>query len=583
MKGGKAKLVSRLTVSAGSIALALSLPEASARSASPILPSGASVTAGSANVLAPNATSTLVVQSSRKAIINWQSFSVGSGASVTFQQPDSGAITLNRVTGPGASAIDGNLFANGQIWLINGNGILFGRGSQINIGGLIATTSDIRDSDFLSGHYDFGIASGNHNAAVINRGLIKTAPGGSAVLSAARVANEGVIEANLGHVVLGGADTFAVDFDGDNLLRYAVTTPVSDSPKDADGKVAPDLVSNSGTIAAQGGKVLMTARAARNVVNNVINMTGLVEATTATVQNGVVIFDAGDSGAVNISGNVDVSGKGAGQSGGTIAVSADRATIADGARLDASGDAGGGAIRIGANPSSGASEQNVRTVTVGQAELTTNAGRTGNAGSVTVYASGDTAFAGSIEAKGGSSGGNGGAVETSGSNLTIAQSARVDTSAPVGVSGTWLLDPQNLDIDANQAATVVSNLATTSVVLEATGNLNVLSAVKYTSANSLSLLAKQNVNVAASVQNAGTGSILALGGWDGVTPPVSAAAIQSAYGNNGGSVLIGGNNAAAGVALGSMGGSTVVAASNLALTATNGYAQAGYNGDAQGP
>src|ERR1051326_7602849 len=130
MKGGKAKLVSRLTVSAGSIALALSLPEASARSASPILPSGASVTAGSANVLAPNATSTLVLESSRKAIINSQSFSVGSGASVTFQQPDSGAITLNRVTGPGASAIDGNLFANGQIWLINGNGILFGRGSQ---------------------------------------------------------------------------------------------------------------------------------------------------------------------------------------------------------------------------------------------------------------------------------------------------------------------------------------------------------------------------------------------------------------------------------------------------------------------
>jgi large exoprotein involved in heme utilization and adhesion len=145
------------------------------------------------------------------------------------------------VTGAGASAIDGNLFANGQVWLINGNGILFGQGSRIDIGGLIATTSDIRDSDFLSGNYDFGIASSNRNAAVINKGLIKTAPGGSAVLSAARVANEGVIEANLGHVVLGGADTFAVDFDGDNLIRFAITTPVSDSPKDRTAKPHPIL------------------------------------------------------------------------------------------------------------------------------------------------------------------------------------------------------------------------------------------------------------------------------------------------------------------------------------------------------
>src|SRR6476659_3535769 len=193
MKGGKRKIVSRLTASAGGLIFSLTLPAPSVRSAS--------VAAGSASVLAPNATSTLVVQSSRKAIINWQSFSVGSGATVTFQQPDSGAITLNRVTGAGASAIDGNLFANGQVWLINGNGILFGQGSRIDIGGLIATTSDIRDSDFLSGNYDFGIASNNRNAAVINKGSIKTAPGGSAILSAARVANEGVIEASFGHVV----------------------------------------------------------------------------------------------------------------------------------------------------------------------------------------------------------------------------------------------------------------------------------------------------------------------------------------------------------------------------------------------
>jgi hypothetical protein len=159
-----------------------------------------------------------------------------------------------------------------------------------------------------------------------------------------------VIEANLGHVVLGGADAFAVDFDGDNLIRFAVTTPVSESPKGADGKPTADLVSNAGTIAAAGGKVLMTARAARNVVNNVINTTGIVEASSVSMQNGVVVFDAGDNGTVNISGTVDVSGKAPGESGGTISVSADSANIAGGARLDASGDAGGGAILVGSNP-----------------------------------------------------------------------------------------------------------------------------------------------------------------------------------------------------------------------------------------
>ena len=186
-------------------------------------------------------------------------------------------------------SINGNLFANGQVWLINGNGILFGRGSRIDVGGLIATTSDMRDADFLAGKYDFGIPSGNPNAAVVNQGSIKAAPGGSAVLSGARVVNDGVIEANLGKVVLAGANAFSVDFDGDNLIRFAIAAPVSETPRDANGEPARALVSNSGTIAAQGGKVLLTARAARSVVNNVINSTGIIEATSASMQNGEIV------------------------------------------------------------------------------------------------------------------------------------------------------------------------------------------------------------------------------------------------------------------------------------------------------
>src|SRR5882672_2110673 len=332
MRGTYPRIVRRSAALAGGLVLGFGAPFASG--APPILPSGASVAAGQASVAAQGGTSLLVTQSSQKALINWQSFSIGAGSNVTFQQPNSAAITLNRVVGTGASAINGSLLANGQVWLINGNGILFGRGSRVDVGGLIATTSDMRDADFLAGKYDFGIASGNKNAAVVNQGSIKAAAGGSAVLSGARVANDGVIEVNLGKVVLAGADAFSVDFDGDSLIRFAIAAPVSETPKDASGAPAPALVSNSGTIAAQGGKILLTARAARNVVNNVINSTGIIEANSASIQNGEIVLDAGEGGAASVAGALLASGKNAGETGGAIALFADNVTVADGANLD---------------------------------------------------------------------------------------------------------------------------------------------------------------------------------------------------------------------------------------------------------
>ena len=511
MRRENPRFVCRLTVLAAGLGLALDTGTPVA-GATPVLPSGASVASGSVKIAAPSETSTLIVQSSQKAIINWQSFSIGAASSVTFQQPNAAAIILNRITGPGSSAIDGNLFANGQVWLVNGNGILFGQGSHIDIGGLIATTSDIRDADFLAGRYDFGVASGNPNASITNRGSIKTATGGSAVLSAARVANEGVIEANLGHVVLGGADAFSVDFDGDNLLRYSITTPVSETPKGADGKPAPDLVSNSGTIAAQGGKILLTARAARNVVNNVINSTGIIEATTASVQNGEIVLDAGEDGAVSVAGNVDVSGKSAGQTGGTISLRGDTVTVADGARLDASGVAGGGTVLIGGNLHGAGPEPNANTVRVGESVVTADATGNGNGGTVAIYSAGETSFAGSVSAKGGANSGNGGTVETSGHDLQIADSAHVNTSAAVGVTGSWLLDPTSIDITATVASKITGALATNNVSLQATGGITVDAPVTYVSANSLSLLAQQNVVFNAGVQNSGAGAILAAAG-----------------------------------------------------------------------
>src|SRR6185312_10859638 len=195
-------------------------------------------------------------------------------------------------------------------------GVLFGHGAQVNVGGLLATTSDITDEDFKKGRYRFAKPSSDNNAAVVNQGTIVAAKGGSVVLSASQVSNEGVIQADLGTVVLGGARTFTVDLDGDNLIRYQVGTPVAETPKNGDGTAAPALVSNSGTISANGGSVLITARAARNIENNVINNTGVVEANSVSTRNGEIIFDAGPDGTVNAGGSITASGRGTGETGG---------------------------------------------------------------------------------------------------------------------------------------------------------------------------------------------------------------------------------------------------------------------------
>src|SRR5258708_19784868 len=190
-------------------------------------PTGGTVAAGQASISYVGANSTVIKQTSDKALINWQAFSIAAGGTVQFNQPNSNSITLNRVTGASASTISGSLLANGQVWLINANGILFGNGSTINVAGLLATTSDIADTDFMSGNYNFSAGTG---ASVVNQGTIRTQSGGSVVLSAARIVNQGLIEADSGTVVLGGASAFTVDFDAHNLLRYPITPPPGRAP-----------------------------------------------------------------------------------------------------------------------------------------------------------------------------------------------------------------------------------------------------------------------------------------------------------------------------------------------------------------
>ena len=277
---------------------------------------------------------------------------------------------------------------------------------------------------------------------MINHGSISVAAGGSAVLAGARVVNDGLIEAQLGKVALAGADTFTVDFTGDKLISFAIDAGVSQTPIGRDGNPAAALVANAGTIRADGGEVLLTARAARSVVTHAINTTGMIEATSAHEENGEIVLDAGD-GPVNISGTLDVSGKMAGATGGTIEATGGSVTVNAGAVIDASGDQGGGSVALGGDLHGAGPLADATTTTVAAgAFIDASAITNGNGGTVAVWSNGTTLFDGSILAKGGAEGGNGGMVETSGAGgLVVGAAAAVTTSAVAGTGGTWLLDP----------------------------------------------------------------------------------------------------------------------------------------------
>ncbi len=279
--------------------------------AAPPLAAGAASVSTGANTLTVN-------QSSQNVVINWQSFSIGTGQAVQFNQPNSSSVALNRVTGPDPSSILGRLSANGKVFLVNPNGILFGPDAQVNVGGLVASTLNISDADFMSGRYSF---SGPSGAAVLNRGAI-SANNGYVALLGGSVSNQGLITANLGSVVLAGGTAVTLDVAGDGLLNVTV-----------DQGAVNALVQNGGMIRANGGEVVLTAQAAGQLLRTAVNNTGVIEAQTIGSRAGVISL-LGDmqSGVVNVSGTLDASAPNGGN-GGFIETSAASVNIADAATI----------------------------------------------------------------------------------------------------------------------------------------------------------------------------------------------------------------------------------------------------------
>ena len=455
-------------------------------------PTGGQVVAGSATIEAGAPGTLNIFQQSNRAVIDWRSFSIGAGETVNFLQPSANSATLNRVLGNDPSAIFGRLNANGTVMLVNPNGIVFGAGSRVDVGGLVATTANIGNADFMAGRHVFGTASGSPTAGIENHGHISIRDSGLAALVAPRVRNSGVIEARLGRVVLGAANSFTLDFHGDGLLSFGAGSAITDSPA---GNGA--LVSNSGEIRAEGGTVLLTARAVKGVIDQVINTDGVISATTVSGQEGRIVLSGGEAGTVAIGGTVDVSAKAGGQ-GGTVVATGEHIAVAAGARIDASGQHGGGEIALGstgltdaANPFADKSQS----VAIARgATLHADAIAQGDGGTITAWSKEQTVFAGSLSARGGVEGGNGGFAEVS-SQKNIGLTGSVDLRAPKGQTGTLLLDPTDLRItdtasggsqdgnagdgtvgrgDANQGAGATLNTVSRGLLEGMAGNANIV-------------------------------------------------------------------------------------------------------------
>ncbi|MDO8788398.1 MAG: filamentous hemagglutinin N-terminal domain-containing protein [Sulfuritalea sp.] len=401
------------------------------------LPVGGVVAAGGASI-SSTAGSTTITQSSQNVAINWQSFSIGATEAVQFVQPNSSSVALNRVLGADPSSILGSMSANGKVFLINPNGVLFGKNAQINVGGLIASTLNITDSDFMAGRYQF---SGNSDASILNQGSIN-ADGGYVALLGANVSNEGIIIARLGTVALAAGNAITLDVAGDGLLNVTVSQGAVNA-----------LIQNGGLIQADGGQVLLTAMAAGTLLQSAVNNTGVIQAQTIENHNGTIrLMGDMQGGTTNVGGTLDVSGVGAGQTGGTVTLTGHHVGLF-GANINAAGDTGGGTVLVGGdyqgkNP---AVQNAAATYMSADSMITADAITNGNGGKVILWSDESTRANGSISARGGALGGNGGLIETSGHWLDVF-GISANASAPNGNRGLWLLDPADVTIVAAATA-----------------------------------------------------------------------------------------------------------------------------------
>ena len=307
----------RLAAFAGLGASAAFFGQSSVYAAPASLPTGGQVVSGAATISQSGSTLT-VTQTTSKVATNWQGFNIGAGNTVNFVQPSASAVSLNRVVGNDVSVIQGALNANGHVFLLNPNGVLFTSRAQVNVGGIVASTLSMKTEDFMAGRYTF---EGAGSGTIVNQGNITAAKGGVVGLIAAKVTNTGSIVAPEGSVLVGAGNRVTLDMGGPIKIQ------VKEGLLDA-------LIEQGGAIRADGGLVYLTAKAVGEVTSTVINHTGITEAKTLSAgKDGKIYLMGGmEKDRIVVGGKLDARAPNGGD-GGFIETSAANVKIAADVRV----------------------------------------------------------------------------------------------------------------------------------------------------------------------------------------------------------------------------------------------------------
>ncbi len=437
----------RLSRLAPCVLLGLAASPLGASAADPVLPTAPSVVQGQARIATSG--QSMTVTSGRNAVIDWRSFSIGPQAAVRFEQADAASQVLNRVLGRDPSQILGRLSSNGEVWLLNPYGVLFGRDARVDVAGLVASSLNLSTTDWAAGRRRLDQLPGVAASAVSNAGTLRSSTGGRILLvGGGGVVNEGSIESPQGQIG----------------LRAGASVELADSthPGIAVRVFAPGQgVKNRGVLSAAGGLI--------DLQGAMVNQAGMVRADgLGQGPGGTVVLRASEALTVEVSSFTSTQGTPGGRiellggtqlvsgrldagsalgQGGQVSLAGPQVALLDGAAVNVDGARGGGEIALGlAHEANGLSTAAAQAVFVGsQAQLSANALQSGNGGGIRLRSAVATRAYGSFSARGGANGGDGGFIETSGNGL-LARPALVDTQAPRGRAGLWLLDPLNVQI-----------------------------------------------------------------------------------------------------------------------------------------
>ncbi|CAN7184207.1 YDG domain-containing protein [Pseudoduganella sp. LjRoot289] len=382
-------------------------------------PGGPQVVAGQASFLQQG--NLYSITNTPNAIINWQNFSINPNEITRFIQQSGDSKVLNRIVGQDPSKILGSLQSNGKVYLINPNGVLFGKDARVDVNGLVASSLAISNADFLAGRNHF---AGEGAGKVVNQGSITTPDGGQVYLIASSVENSGVITSPQGEVVLAAGKSVQLVDSANPDVHVVVSAPA-------------DQALNLGQVLAAGGKV--------GIYGALVNQRGRVSADSAALgANGKIVLKA--SGTTLLEAGSRTSAVNAAGKGGEIQLLGDRVGLTDDAAVDASGAAGGGTVLIGGDyQGKNAAVPHARQTYIGEhATVRADATQQGDGGKVVAWSDGATRVFGSLSARGGAQGGDGGMLETSGKYLDM--QGRADTRAPKGKTGSLLLDPTDIFI-----------------------------------------------------------------------------------------------------------------------------------------